>query len=75
MLPLRLYLFVLTLVFLFISLASTGIGLLLGIVIVCPLIYLILDLREELAELKRLEAAVSLIACDGPQLDQKECSF
>ena len=59
MLPIRLYLTALILMFLLVVLATRGIGPLEAIVIVCPLLYLIADLREELTELRQLEAKVS----------------
>jgi hypothetical protein len=45
--------------FLLVVLATRGIGPLEALVIVCPLLYLIADLREELRELRQLEAKVS----------------
>ena len=65
MLPLRLYLIALTLLFLFMSLATRGLGVLAGTVVVSSLVYLILDLREELAELKQFEAAVEVLSSSG----------
>ncbi len=59
MLAIRLYVTALILLFLLIVLATRGIGPLEAIVIVCPLLYLIVDLREELVELRQLEAKVS----------------
>ena len=59
MLAIRLYVTALILLFLLIVLATRGIGPLEAIVIVCPLLYLIVDLREELEELRQLEAKVS----------------
>jgi len=59
MLAIRLYITALILLFLLIVLATRGIGPLEAIVIVCPLLYLIVDLREELEELRQLEAKVS----------------
>ena len=58
MLVIRLYITALTIVFL-IAVMMKGIGLLEGIVVVCPLIYMILDMREELRDLKSLEAQIS----------------
>lgn len=58
MLVIRLYITALTVVYL-IAVMMKGIGLLEGIVIVCPLIYLILDMRDELRDLKSLEAQIS----------------
>jgi hypothetical protein len=59
MLAIRLYVTALILLFLLIVLATRGIGPLEAIVVVCPLLYLIVDLREELVELRQLEAKVS----------------
>ena len=61
MLPLRLYVAALTLSFLIVVLATRGIGTLEAVVVVGPLLYLILDLREELVKLKQLEANTSLL--------------
>jgi hypothetical protein len=47
---------------LLVVLATRGIGALEAIAIVCPLLYLILDLRNELIELKQLEAKVALLS-------------
>jgi hypothetical protein len=52
MLATRLYISALTLVFLFVVLANRGLGILEGIVITCAVLYLILDVRSELQELK-----------------------
>lgn len=57
---LRLYITALTLLF-FVVVMMKGIGTLEAFVIVCPLIYMILDMREELRELKLLEARVSSV--------------
>jgi hypothetical protein len=38
---------------------TRGIGVLDAVVVVCPMLYLILDMREELQTLKLLEARVS----------------
>lgn len=54
----RLYITALTLGF-FVLAMWRGMGLFEAIVIVCSLIYLILDMREELRELKLMEARVS----------------
>ena len=52
MLAIRLYISVLTLVFLVLVIAYRGLGLLEGVVITCAVIYLILDVRLELQSLK-----------------------
>jgi len=61
MLPLRLYVAALTLLFLIVVLATRGIGTLEAVVLVGALLYLILDLREELVKLRQLEANTSLL--------------
>ncbi len=61
MLPIRLYIAALTLLFLLVVLATRGIGTLEAVVVVCPLLYLIIDLKAELLELRQLEAKVSLL--------------
>jgi hypothetical protein len=61
MLPLRLYVAALTLLFLIVVLATRGIGTLEAVVVVGPLLYLILDLGEELVTLRQLEAKTSLL--------------
>lgn len=67
MFAIRLYLAVLTLAFL-ISMALTNhLGILAAIVEVCSLLYLIIDAREELRQLKRLEKEVSAFL-DDPSL-------
>jgi len=52
MLAIRLYISALTLIFLFLVIASRGLGLLEGIVITCALVYLILDVRTDLQSIK-----------------------
>jgi hypothetical protein len=47
MLAIRLYISTLTLVFLFLSLATRGLGILEAIVITCAVTYLILDVRAD----------------------------
>ena len=59
MLALRLYVAVLTLVFLVASVMTTGVGALHAIILVCALIYLIIDARQDLHGLRELEARVS----------------
>ncbi len=58
MFVIRLYISALTIT-LFIVLSMKGLGLLETVVIACPLLYLILDMRQELNELKLLEARVA----------------
>ena len=52
MLAIRVYISALTLFFLVLVLATRGIGILEAIVITCALLYLILDVRTDLQELK-----------------------
>ncbi len=52
MLAIRLYISALTLFFLILVTASRGLGLLEAIVVTCAIVYLILDVRTELHELK-----------------------
>jgi hypothetical protein len=59
MFAVRLSIAALTLIFLVLALATRELGMLDAIVIICPLLYLILDMREELHSLKFLEERVS----------------
>ncbi len=59
MFAIRIYLAALTLTFLILTGLTRGVGGLEAVVVVCPLIYLILDIREELQALRSLEARVS----------------
>ena len=52
MLAIRLYISALTVFFLVVVIANRGLGLLEAIVVTCALVYLILDVRTELQELK-----------------------
>jgi hypothetical protein len=52
MLTIRLYISALTLFFLIVVIANRGLGLLEAIVVTCAIVYLILDVRTELQELK-----------------------
>ena len=52
MLAIRLYISALTLVFLVVVLSYRSLGILEGVVISCAILYLILDARDELQELK-----------------------
>lgn len=52
MLAIRLYISGLTLCFLTLVIANRGVGVLEAIVVTCALVYLILDVRSELEELK-----------------------
>lgn len=64
MLALRIYLSALTLTFLVIAITTRGIGALEATVGVCSLLYMILDIREELQTLRSLEARVCLVNPD-----------
>jgi hypothetical protein len=55
MFAIRLYVAALTLAFLLATLMTRGIGLLEATVIVCPLLYMILDIRAELQDIRRPE--------------------
>jgi len=52
MLVIRLYISALTVFFLTVVIANRGLGILEAIVVTCALVYLILDVRTELQELK-----------------------
>ena len=62
MLAIRLYIAALTLTFLLAAVMTKGIGVLEATVVVCPLLYMILDIREELQALRLLEARVSSLS-------------
>ena len=62
MLVLRLYVTALTLLFLVVVLATRAIGPLEAVVVAGSLLYLILDVREELVKLRQLEARISLLS-------------
>lgn len=59
MFAIRLYIAALTLTFLLAAVLTIGIGVLEATVVVCPLLYMILDIREERQNLRLLEARVS----------------
>lgn len=59
MFAIRLYISALALTFFLGTFMTRGIGLLEGIVITCPLLFMILDMREELQVLRALEVEVS----------------
>ena len=68
MLPIRLFISALTLLFLFLVITNRSLGMLEAIVIACALIYLILDTRDELQtrklelrSLQDLEQRISLL--------------
>lgn len=52
MLATRLYISALTLCFLFLVIANRGLGILEAVVVTCAIVYLILDVRSDLQELK-----------------------
>jgi hypothetical protein len=56
MFAIRIYLSALTLTFLGAAVMTRGIGILEATVVVCPLVYMILDIRAELQTLRSLEA-------------------
>ena len=58
MFAIRIYLSALTLTFLVVALMTRGIGVLEATVVVCALLFTILDVREELKALRSLEARV-----------------
>lgn len=53
MLTIRLYIFALVSLFLFLVIAQRGLGILEAIVITCAILFLILDVRTDLQEIKR----------------------
>jgi Ca2+/Na+ antiporter len=59
MLTFRLYIALLTLVFLFLVLADNRFGVLAGIVVTCSFLFLILDIRKDVNDIKRLEAQIA----------------
>jgi hypothetical protein len=62
MLAIRLYIATLALTFLLAAVMTKGIGVLEATVLVCSLLYLILDIREELQALRLLEARVASLS-------------
>jgi hypothetical protein len=58
----RLYVAALTLTFLLAAVMTRAIGVLEVTVVVCPVLYIILDIRAELQELTLLEARVSSLS-------------
>jgi hypothetical protein len=62
MFVIRLYVAGLTLTFLICTVVTRGIGMLEGTITVCAVLYLILDMRAELSDLKLLEAKVSSLS-------------
>ncbi len=64
MFAIRIYLTVITLAFLISATLTNRLGILGAIVGVCSLLYLILDTREELQQLKVLEKEISAFCAD-----------
>lgn len=62
MFTIRLYISALTLVFLLLVLLTRDISMLDAIVVICPPLYLILEMKDELKSLRSLEARVSSLA-------------
>jgi hypothetical protein len=62
MIAIRLYVAALTVTFLLCSVLTTGIGVLHATVLVCAVVYSILEVREELKDLRALEAQVSSLS-------------
>ena len=62
MIAIRLYVAALTLAFLLLSVITTGLSALHGMVLVSALLYSILDVREELRDLRKLEVQVSSLS-------------
>ena len=62
MFAIRVYISALTLIFLLLALATRDIGVLDAVVVTSPLLYLILDMKEDLYALKLLEARVSSLS-------------
>jgi hypothetical protein len=62
MIAIRLYVAALTVTFLLCSLLTTGIGVLHAIVLVCAVFYSILEVREDLKDLRQLEAQVASLS-------------
>ena len=62
MFAIRVYVAALTLTFLLFSVMTGGIGVLQATVIVCPVLYMILDMRADVQDLKLLEARVSSLS-------------
>jgi hypothetical protein len=62
MFAIRIYLSALTLTFLIVAVMTRGVGVLEATIVVGPLLYMILDIREELKALRSLEARVSFLS-------------
>lgn len=59
MFVIRIYISALTLIFLLLAVKTRDIGALEAIVVICPLLYMILEMKEELQSLRLLETRVS----------------
>ena len=59
MLTFRLYITLLALVFLSLIIADNRLGFLAGIVVTSTLLFLILDIRKDIDDIKRLEAQIA----------------
>jgi hypothetical protein len=62
MLVFRIYIAVLTLLFLLLSLFERGVQMLEGTVIVCALLFLIFDIRQDIEDIKKMEAQIDSLA-------------
>lgn len=60
----RVYAAALTMAFLLCSLMTARLGTLQGVVLVCALLYSILDVREDLHDLRRLEIQVASLSAN-----------
>ena len=65
MFAIRIYISALTLTFFVLAVTTRDIGVLEITVVVCPLLYMILDIREELQALRLLEARVLSLHADN----------
>ena len=62
MIATKVFIVALTLTFLLLALISKGIGMLEATVVMCPLLYMILDIKEERQSARLLEARVSSLS-------------
>ena len=65
MFAIRIYLSAITLTFFVLAATTRDIGVLEATVVVCPLLYMILDIREELQALRLLEARVISLSANN----------
>lgn len=61
MFVIRIYISALTLIFLLLAVKTRDIGALEAIVVICPLLFMILEMKEELHSLRLLETRVSTL--------------